>query len=311
VNKKVRIFFVGFMIILFGVQLIGLVILSELNASKPGMSIRGADVVILVTDSYNEAHLNGVKQYLDSWRGVVTIVGTTENVTSDEGSTMIVDIIISDIDDITVYDAIFIPGGEIATTLTINQQAMQLLKTADTNGLVIAGLNQGTLVQAAAGLIDGKKFTTHPSIIDNLTTAGGIYVEGKNVVIDGNIITAAPLNFQELSYAIANVLGYSYDLFIDISSVNEEQGWNYSITIEVSDKIITSSMIVNLTRVAPTDELILVTTIELISNDNSGIYKGNFGILENGYYYIDIEAESIYGNVENRINVYEFSVGSN
>jgi hypothetical protein len=41
------------------------------------------------------------------------------------------------------------------------------------------------------------------------------------------------------------------------------------------------------------------------------VFTKNFGILANGYYVVDIAAESIYGNIEVRTGVKEFSVGGN
>ena len=146
----------------------------------------------------------------------------------------------SDIFDISQFDAIVIPRGEEISSLYTDQHIVSLLSIADENGLVIAGIGNGTLIQANAGLINNKKFTTHNAIIANLTSTGGIYVDNANVVTDDNIITAISPNYEEISYAIANAMGYSYSLDVDISFEKEHQGWNYSLTIESSDKYIIS-----------------------------------------------------------------------
>lgn len=311
-NKTVKVILVGFFIILFFVQIGWFLTLEKrLNASNQGMSIRGAKIVIFTADGYSQDDLQGVKQYLDQWRGTVTIAGMTEQIISEEGQTFDSDLLLTDIDDITSYDAIFVPGGQLASVVISDQHSLSFLGTAYDKGLVIAAIGEGTLIQSAAGLIDGKRFTTSPNTVANLTEAGGLYIEGKAVVTDGNIITACPPNYQELSYAIANTLGYTYDLDVDISFVKETEGWNYSITVEPSDKVIIQKMNINLTQDIDNNDKILIATIDLIDIDNSGVFTGNLGILENGYYSVDIETENIYGKVEIRTNLVEFSVGGN
>ena len=58
------------------------------------------------------------------------------------------------------------------------------------------------------------------------------------------------------------------------------------------------------------DDKILVDSFGLIE-EKDGVYTASLGILANGYYIVDIRAESIYGKIEVRTGVSEFSVGSN
>ena len=97
---------------------------------------------------------------------------------------------------------------------------------------------------------------------------------------------------------------------VDISFEKEEQGWNYSLTVEPFDKHIVSRMSINLSTVDSSDEKTLFGSYELIEEKN-GVYTTSLGILANGYYAVDIEGKSIYGNIEIRRDVMEFSVGSN
>jgi protease I len=273
------------------------------------MSIRGADVVFFMADGYSENDFLGVKEYLSQWRGTVIVAGVSENLTSTEGS-ISSDILISDIENISTYDAVVIPGGLSAPTLNTDQNIISLLNEAKEQGLVIAGIGNGTLVQAKTGLISGKKFTTHSSIVANLTAAGGVYIDGATVVTDETIITASPPNYEEFSYAIANAMGYSYTLAVDISFEKEEQGWNYSITIEVSDKKIVNQMTINLSISNNGNEKTFLETL-VLHKEAQGTFNGNFGILANDYYTVDIRTESIYGTIEIRPDVTDFSVGSN
>jgi protease I len=307
-NKKLRIILVGFFTFMFIGQLILWMYFDARNTQlNQGMSIRGASVLFFVADGYSESDFQGVRGYFDEWRGSVIVAGLSENHSTTEGL-VTADILISDINEIALYDAIIIPGGEFASTLYSNQKIGRLLTDANDQGLVIAGIGNGTLIQAKVGLISGKKFTTLSSLVANLTTAGGTYIDGASVVTDGTIITASSPNYEEFSYAIANAMGYSYNLTVDISFEKEENGWRYSITVEASDKDIIRRMSVNLSSLV-SGEKTLANSFEL--EEKSGVFTTNLGILVNGYYVVDIAAESIYGNVEVRTGVKEFSVGSN
>jgi len=309
-NKTLRIILVGFFILTFVGQVILFLYLGERNAAlNQGMSIRGASIVFFAADGYSESDLQGVKQYFDQWRGTVTIAGLSETVTAKEAS-MTSDILLSDIDEIGIYDAIVLPGGDLAPALIANHHVMQLLEDANNEGLVIAGIGNGTLVQANAGLLNGKRFTTHSSIVDNLTAAGGLYVDGANVVVDGTIITVSPPNYEEFAYTVANTLGYSYNLDIDILFDKEEQGWNYSIRVIPSDKHIIKSMSINLSISGTNNEKSLFSKYNLVEKEDS-VFTTSFGILSNGFYVVDIEVESIYGNIELHTDISEFSVGGN
>ena len=310
-KKSIRIIATGFFVIIFIAQVGLFLIFSDMNnSSEVGMSIRGTDIIIFIGDGVAEEELTSVKTYLQNWKGVISIAGVQNETTLLNGSIFHADFLIGDIYNISFFDAIFIPGGEHFQTLISHPMVIDLLQTANTNERVIVGLNEGTLVLAEAGLIDGRKFTTHSSIVTNLTNAGGIYVEGTNVVTDGNIITAKPPNYNELSYAIGNALGYSYSLETDIHFKKEETGWNYSVTIESNDKFIVEEISINLSRVGEGNQKILIQMINL-TKDNNGVFSTTLGILPNSEYLIDTRVTSLYGNVEFHPDISRFSIGGN
>jgi len=310
-NKTIKVILLGFFVLIFIGQIFFFFMIQErIRAQDQDMSILGASIAIFIADGFSEEGLQSVKDNLEQWQGTVTIAGLANDVTSIEAHNFESDLLISDIGSNVLYDAFFIPGGELASALIADQHVLELLENAHDDGVVIAALGEGTLVQAAANLLAHKKFTTLPSIADNLTQVGGIYVQDVNVVSDENIITACPPHYQELSYAIANAMGYSYTLDVDISFIKEQQGWNYSLTIEPNDKFIVKRMSINLSRVDNGHETV-VMTVDLEELNENGIYEGNLGILANGFYNIDVTVENIYGRIELREKVVEFSVGSN
>ncbi len=166
------------------------------------------------------------------------------------------------------------------------------------------------LVQAAAGNLNSTKYTCDPEYIDNLTDSDGIYVEEKNVVVDGNMITARSSNFEELSYAIANTMGFSFKLKIDISFEKLGPGWNYNISLISTDSYIIDSLTINFSSVDDSNGKTLIKTLELSRNDKNQ-FIGNLGLLRNDIYVVDVKTVSIYGRIEIRSNFAEISVGGN
>ncbi|MHA2073755.1 MAG: DJ-1/PfpI family protein [Candidatus Hodarchaeales archaeon] len=310
-KKSIRIVLTGFIIVTFVAQVALFLILSDMNrSSEEGMSIRGADIVIFIADGVAEEDLTTVSTYLQNWKGRVSIAGANNESTSLNGSIFLADFLIEEIYNVSFFDAVFIPGGVHYQTLISHPMVIELLQTASTNGRVIAGLNEGTLVLAEAGLINGKKFTTTHSLVQNVTDSGGTYIEGTNVITDDNIITAHSSNYTELSYAIGNAMGYSFFIDVDIDFNNEDDGWNYSIIIRPKDQFIVDTIRINLSKIVNSNQKLLVGTYDLVKGDD-GKYSYVLGILENGEYVIDAYFTSIYGNLEMRMAIIEFSVGGN
>jgi putative intracellular protease/amidase len=310
-KKTIRIILLGFFIFTFVGQVAIFLILSDMNrASEEGMSIRGADIVVFIADGVLEEDLTAVTTYLRNWRGRISIAAVDNETTSMNGSLIDSDFLIEEVYNISYFDTIFIPGGEHYQTLLSISIVSELLQIAHSDGVVIAGLNEGTLVLAESGLLNGKKFTTSSSFVNNLTDNGGTYIEGANVITDGNIITAHSTNYTELSYAIGNAMGYSFYIAVDLDINKEDAGWNYSITIRPKDQFIVKSIQINLSKIINTNQKVLIGTYDLIKGVD-GKYSYALGILVNGEYVIDAKFTSIYENIEIRTAVSEFSVGGN
>ena len=90
-------------------------------------------------------------------------------------------------------DVILVPGGKGTRALMRDESLAQTLREAHTRGALLTSVCTGSLVLAAAGLLDGKPATTHWSALDRLAAAGeNIEVRPDDRFVDtGHIITAA------------------------------------------------------------------------------------------------------------------------
>ncbi|NIK78818.1 protease I [Paenibacillus castaneae] len=87
------------------------------------------------------------------------------------------------------YAAIIIPGGKSPSHLMDNTDVQAFVQKADQAGTTIAAICHGPQILAAAGLLKGRTLTSYPGISDEITAAGGHFVD-KEVVVDRNLVTS-------------------------------------------------------------------------------------------------------------------------
>jgi len=152
----------------------------------------------------------GLNYYLDmemfeSFGWEVTLAGVTPTVAPCPWATghpaRTVDVLISEITDVTQYDCIIIASQNwrynnqtAYSDLLDNQDALDLISAANDSGLVIWATCAGARVLAAANVINGVKVQgqagTGNLYVNEITAAGGIYMGSQlPPVIDGNIVT--------------------------------------------------------------------------------------------------------------------------
>lgn len=99
------------------------------------------------------------------------------------------DLAIPDVD-AGAYDALVVPGGSRSPEqLRVNDAALDVVKTFDASGKVIASICHGPWLLASAGALTGKRATCYFMIRDDVRNAGAEYVD-EEVVESGNLITS-------------------------------------------------------------------------------------------------------------------------
>ncbi|MDO1582573.1 DJ-1/PfpI family protein [Rhizobium oryzicola] len=88
-------------------------------------------------------------------------------------------------------DILFVPGGLGGTTAMIeDQEVLDFVQARGSNATYITSVCTGSLVLGAAGLLQGKRATSHWYTRDLLPIFGATPVS-ERVVVDGNVITGA------------------------------------------------------------------------------------------------------------------------
>ena len=86
------------------------------------------------------------------------------------------------------YDVLVVPGGYGTRTLVHDKNFIEWIQTAEPCKLKVS-VCTGALLLGAAGFLKGKRATTHPSALQELTPFCREVLENR-IVDEGNIITA-------------------------------------------------------------------------------------------------------------------------
>jgi len=87
-------------------------------------------------------------------------------------------------------DIIMVPGGPGQQDLMEDEAALSFLRKQAAQAKYVTSVCTGSLVLAAAGLLKGKRATSHWAAVEHLPLLGAIPVR-EQVVVDGNIVTGA------------------------------------------------------------------------------------------------------------------------
>lgn len=138
---------------------------------------------------------------------VIVIGLTMQTVYGKHGLEMTPDVDINEAPKANTLDAIVIPGGWAPDKLRRDQGVLQLVRDMYAQKKVIATICHGGWVPISAGIIRGHKATGSTGIKDDITNAGGIWVnepafrEGN--LVWGRVVDDIPAFCRELVAALA------------------------------------------------------------------------------------------------------------
>ena len=87
------------------------------------------------------------------------------------------------------FQAVVIPGGFAPDYVRRSEPMLKLVRDVFAQGKPVAAICHGPWVLCSTPALKGKKVTCFHSIKDDVTNAGGTYVD-QEVVVDGNLITS-------------------------------------------------------------------------------------------------------------------------
>ena len=93
-------------------------------------------------------------------------------------------------DDIEATDVLVVPGGFVTNELEHDKDTIEFIRRIDATTTWTTSVCTGSMLLAAAGLLEGKEATSHWASLHRLAEYGAIPT-GRRVVEQGKIVTAA------------------------------------------------------------------------------------------------------------------------
>ncbi len=157
----------------------------------------GKKVAIVVTDGFEQVELTSPKEALEREGANAEIVSPKEGKVkgwkhTEWGDELPVDVPLAQAkaDD---YDALLLPGGVMnPDKLRVMPEVRKLVKSFFDAGKPVAAICHGPWTLIDAGVIEGRKVTSWPTLQTDLVNAGAEWVDEEVVVDDGLVTSRKP-----------------------------------------------------------------------------------------------------------------------
>jgi cyclohexyl-isocyanide hydratase len=157
---------------------------------------------LLVFPNVQQLDLTGPYEVFASWpqARVRLVAKTLEPVTSSTGLVLKPD---ASFDDCPQLDVLCVPGGGGVNALMADEATIAFVRQQAEGARFVTSVCTGALVLGAAGLLKGKRATTHWASHHLLATLGAIPVQAR-VVRDGNLMTGGGVT-AGIDFALAMI----------------------------------------------------------------------------------------------------------
>jgi len=156
--------------------------------------LSGKRIAILATNGFEQSELEEPKKAIEAAGGRADVVSIQHGQIrgwqhTDWGNCVSVDVTVDRAkpDD---YDGLVLPGGVInPDKLRMVPEAVEFVRTFARSGKPIAAICHGPWTLINAGVVQGRKLTSWPSLQADLENAGAHWVD-QQVVVDQGLVTS-------------------------------------------------------------------------------------------------------------------------
>lgn len=153
------------------------------------MSESGKRIAVVLAANFEDVEATSPIEALERAGGTVTIVGVEKGVIKGKkGATLEATETFGDVGP-EDFDMLVIPGGGSPENLRIDDQAVAWTKGFFDSGKPVGAICHGAQLLISAKVLPGRTLTAVNKIRDDITNAGGLYVD-EELVVDGNLISS-------------------------------------------------------------------------------------------------------------------------
>ncbi|GAB3948954.1 type 1 glutamine amidotransferase domain-containing protein [Spirosoma harenae] len=156
--------------------------------------LQGKKVAILLTDGFEQVEMTEPRKALQDAGATTHLIAPKGGDVkgwehTDWGDTFPVDLPIAAADP-AQYDALLLPGGVMnPDKLRMEPKAVQFVRHFFENQKPVAAICHAPIMLIEAGVVNGRKLTSYPSIQTDLKNAGANWVD-EEVVTDQGLVTS-------------------------------------------------------------------------------------------------------------------------
>lgn len=168
---------------------------------QPGMR-----VAMVLAKNYEDVEATSPKDFLEAHGATVTVIGAElGEIVGKKGGSLAADATFADVQP-DQFDMLIIPGGGAPENLRIVDAAVAFTRDFMASNRPVAAICHGPQLLISAKVLDGRTLTSVNKIRDDITNAGGRYVD-EALVIEGNLITSrVPDDLPVFNQALVDAL---------------------------------------------------------------------------------------------------------
>ncbi|HSV30364.1 MAG TPA: type 1 glutamine amidotransferase domain-containing protein [Candidatus Omnitrophota bacterium] len=159
-----------------------------------GGKLEGKRVAILATDGFEQSELTSPRQALEQAGARVDVIAPHDGAIQgmhhhDKGDTVAVDRTLAQAHP-EEYDALMLPGGVAnPDALRMDAKAVDFTRSFFLTRKPVAAICHGPWTLVEAGVVQGRRLTSWPSLKTDIANAGGHW-EDAPVIVDHGLVTS-------------------------------------------------------------------------------------------------------------------------
>lgn len=181
--------------------------------TKSATELRGQRVAMLMTDGVEQVEYTQPRELLEKHGARVTLVAPKNSGDTVQGFNHLTAASRFDVEmDVRDarpgdFDALVLPGGVAnPDNLRLDSETITFIREFAREDKPIAAICHGPWTLIDAGIVRGKRLTSWPSLREDLTNAGGEWVDAE-VVVDGKLVTSRkPADIPAFNHALLREL---------------------------------------------------------------------------------------------------------